>query len=43
MARLPPGQMLQPTALVHEAYLRLIGKADLHPRLHRSHLPMVCQ
>jgi RNA polymerase sigma factor (TIGR02999 family) len=30
MARLPPGQTLQPTALVHEAYLRLIGKADLH-------------
>src|SRR6516164_8660433 len=30
MARLPPGQTLQPTALVHEAYLRLIGKTDLH-------------
>src|SRR5205807_9035656 len=30
MAQLPPGQTLQPTALVHEAYLRLIGKADLH-------------
>ncbi len=30
MARLPPGQTLQPTALVHEAYLRLLGKADLH-------------
>jgi RNA polymerase sigma factor (TIGR02999 family) len=29
MARLPPGQTLQPTALVHEAYLRLVGKADL--------------
>jgi RNA polymerase sigma factor (TIGR02999 family) len=29
MARLPPGQTLQPTALVHEAYLRLIGKQDL--------------
>src|SRR4051794_6143511 len=27
MARLPPGQTLQPTALVHEAYLRLVGKA----------------
>ncbi len=25
MARLPPGQTLQPTALVHEAYLRLVG------------------
>ena len=30
MAQLPPGQTLQPTALVHEAYLRLLGKADLH-------------
>lgn len=29
MAQLPPGQTLQPTALVHEAYLRLIGKQDL--------------
>jgi RNA polymerase sigma factor (TIGR02999 family) len=29
MARLPPGQTMQPTALVHEAYLRLLGKADL--------------
>lgn len=29
MAQLPPGQTLQPTALVHEAYLRLIGKEDL--------------
>jgi RNA polymerase sigma factor (TIGR02999 family) len=24
----PPGQTLQPTALVHEAYLRLVGAAD---------------
>jgi RNA polymerase sigma factor (TIGR02999 family) len=30
MARLPPGQTLQPTALVHEAYLRLLGKEELH-------------
>jgi RNA polymerase sigma factor (TIGR02999 family) len=30
LAQLPPGQTLQPTALVHEAYLRLLGKADLH-------------
>jgi RNA polymerase sigma factor (TIGR02999 family) len=30
LARLPPGQTLQPTALVHEAYLRLLGKRDLH-------------
>jgi len=25
MAHLPPGQTLQPTALVHEAYVRLLG------------------
>jgi RNA polymerase sigma factor (TIGR02999 family) len=30
MAHLPRGHTLQPTALVHEAYLRLIGKTDLH-------------
>jgi RNA polymerase sigma factor (TIGR02999 family) len=30
MANLPPGQTMQPTALVHEAYLRLLGKSDLH-------------
>jgi RNA polymerase sigma factor (TIGR02999 family) len=30
MGQLPPGQTLQPTALVHEAYLRLLGKEDLH-------------
>lgn len=29
LAHLPPGQTLQPTALVHEAYLRIVGKADL--------------
>ncbi len=29
MARLAPGQTLQPTALVHEAYLRVIGTATL--------------
>ena len=29
MARLPPGQTLQPTALVHEAYLRLTDKSDV--------------
>jgi RNA polymerase sigma factor (TIGR02999 family) len=27
-SRLPPGQTLQPTALVHEAYLCLVGNAD---------------
>src|SRR6188472_3018576 len=26
--RLPPGQTLQPTALVHEPYLRLVGQHD---------------
>jgi RNA polymerase sigma factor (TIGR02999 family) len=29
MANLPPGQTLQPTALVHEAYLRLTDKSDV--------------
>ena len=29
MAHLPPGQTLQPTALVHEVYLRLAGRNDL--------------
>ena len=29
MAHLPSGQTLQPTALVHEAYLRLTGKGDV--------------
>jgi RNA polymerase sigma factor (TIGR02999 family) len=28
LAREPPGQTLQPTALVHEAYLRLVGTGD---------------
>jgi RNA polymerase sigma factor (TIGR02999 family) len=28
-AHLPPGQTMQPTALVHEAYLRLLGKGDV--------------
>jgi RNA polymerase sigma factor (TIGR02999 family) len=28
MAREKPGQTLQPTALVHEAYLRLVGKGE---------------
>jgi RNA polymerase sigma factor (TIGR02999 family) len=30
MARESPNQTLQPTALVHEAYLRLVGDEDLH-------------
>ncbi len=28
MSKLPPGQTLQPTALVHEAYARLVGAGD---------------
>ena len=28
MAKLPPGNTLQPTALVHEAYARLVGRDD---------------
>jgi RNA polymerase sigma factor (TIGR02999 family) len=28
MAHLRPGQTLQPTALVHEAYLKLVGRSD---------------
>lgn len=28
MAKTPPGNTLQPTALVHEAYLRLVGSED---------------
>jgi RNA polymerase sigma factor (TIGR02999 family) len=29
MAKLPPGQTLQPTALTHEVYARMLGKQDL--------------
>ncbi len=36
IARLPPGQTLQPTALVHEAYLRLAGDGD-HGWQERAH------
>ncbi len=32
-----PGQTLQPTALVHEAYLRLVGKGDEPPWNGRGH------
>jgi len=28
MAKTPPGNTLQPTALVHEAYVRLVGRED---------------
>src|SRR5262245_5031970 len=30
MAHLPPGQTLQPTALVHEVYLRLTDRSDVN-------------
>ena len=30
MAKVPPGQTLQPTALANEAYLRLFGKGELN-------------
>ena len=33
----PPGNTLQPTALVHEAYLRLVGTADGDHWGHRGH------
>jgi RNA polymerase sigma factor (TIGR02999 family) len=33
----PAGHTLQPTALVHEAYLRLVGPADGHKWDHRGH------
>jgi RNA polymerase sigma factor (TIGR02999 family) len=36
LAHLPPGQSLQPTALVHEVYLRLFGKPHL-PLENRRH------
>src|SRR5262249_25456979 len=29
MAHLPPGQTMQPTALVHEAYRGLVGRGDV--------------
>src|SRR6516165_10606873 len=32
-----PGQTLQPTALVHEAYLRLVGPADERRWQNRAH------
>jgi len=37
MAREAPGQTLQATALVHEAYLRLVGTADSDQWAHRGH------
>jgi RNA polymerase sigma factor (TIGR02999 family) len=37
LAREKPGQTLQPTALVHEAYLRLAGKGDAEEWGGRTH------
>jgi RNA polymerase sigma factor (TIGR02999 family) len=37
MAQEQPGQTLQPTALVHEAYLRLVGNAPGRPWIDRGH------
>lgn len=37
MAAEPPNQTLQPTALVHEAYLRLVGPEDQPRWDHRGH------
>jgi RNA polymerase sigma factor (TIGR02999 family) len=37
MAQENPGQTLQPTALVHEAYLRLVGDAPERQWDHRGH------
>lgn len=37
LAREAPGQTLQPTALVHEAYLRLVGKDSTKQWDHRGH------
>src|SRR3982750_462905 len=34
LAREAPGQTLQPTALVHEAYLRLVGDQKFESRRH---------
>jgi RNA polymerase sigma factor (TIGR02999 family) len=37
MAQEQPGQTLQPTALVHEAYLRLVGNNPEQPWHSRGH------
>src|SRR4051794_7979294 len=37
LAKESPGQTLQPTALVHEAYLRLLGGANPAPWSNRGH------
>src|SRR5450759_4039740 len=37
LAQEKPGQTLQATALVHDAYLRLVGKGDEQPWNSRGH------
>ena len=37
-----PGQTLQPTALVHEAYLRLVGQEQPRPYRDRGHFFAAC-
>ncbi|GIK17190.1 MAG: extracytoplasmic sigma factor ECF [Planctomycetota bacterium] len=37
MSRTPPGQTLEPTALVHEAFLRLMGRDDPRRSTDRRH------
>ena len=41
IARLPPGQSLQPTALVHEAYVRLVDSNNATWK-DRAHVFAVC-
>src|SRR6478735_4116066 len=38
----PSGNTLQPTALVHEAYLRLVGSPDGEQWNHRGHFFAAC-
>jgi RNA polymerase sigma factor (TIGR02999 family) len=42
LAREQPGQTLQATALVHEAYLRLVGKGQEQPWSSRGHFFAAC-
>lgn len=37
LAKIPPGNTLQPTALVHEAYLRVVGDKEDQSWEHRGH------
>ena len=39
LAKVSSGQSLQPTLLVHEAYLRLVKRTKLRVRGGRVHLP----